>query len=95
MCRFETKVPLGIQLIYLHLYSLNLVISKQADAILNSYIGTDLTQYYMSLWPSPLVCVTKKSGDTLESPPVPDAREAKRDTDRQRPIAPGLPHARP
>ena len=42
MCPFETKVPLGIQLIYLHLYSLNLVISKQADAILNSYIGTGL-----------------------------------------------------
>ena len=43
-------------------YRLNSVLSKQADAILDSYLAAGLIQHSTSPWSSPLVCVPKKSG---------------------------------
>ena len=57
----EIKVPPGTQLIQSHLYRLNPVLSKQADAILDSYLAAGLIQHSTSPWSSPLVCVPKKS----------------------------------
>ena len=42
---FEIKVPPGTQPIQLRPYILNLVLSKQADAILDSYFATGLIQH--------------------------------------------------
>ena len=61
---FENKVPLWEQSIQSYLCRPNLVISKQADAILDSCIAAGLMQYPMSLLPSLLVCVPKEPGDT-------------------------------
>ena len=43
-------------------YRLNPVLSKQADAILDSYLAAGPIQHSTSPWSSPLVCVPKKSG---------------------------------
>ena len=59
---FEIKVPPGTQPIQSRPYRLNPVLSKQTDAILNSYLAAGLIQHSMSPWSSPLVCVPKKSG---------------------------------
>ena len=59
---FEIKVPPGTQPIQSRPYSLNPVLSKQVDAILDSYLAADLIQHSASPWSSPLVCVPKKSG---------------------------------
>ena len=59
---FEIKVPPGTQPIQSRPYRLNPVVSKQVDAILNSYLAAGLIQHSASPWSSPLVCVPKKSG---------------------------------
>ena len=59
---FEIKVPSGTQPIQSRPYRLNPVLSKQADAILDSYLAAGLIQHSTSPWSSPLVCVPKKSG---------------------------------
>ena len=59
---FEIKVPPGTKPIQSRPYRLNPVISKQADAILDSYLAAGLIQHSTSPWSSPLVCVPKKSG---------------------------------
>ena len=59
---FEIKVPPGTQPIQSHPYRLNPVLSKQVDAILDSYLAAGLIQHSTSPWSSPLVCVPKKSG---------------------------------
>ena len=59
---FEIKVPPGTQPIQSRPYRLNPVLSKQADAILDSCLAAGLIQHYTSPWSSPLVCVPKKSG---------------------------------
>ena len=58
---FEIKVPPGTQPIQSRPYRLNPVLSKQADAILNSYLAAGLIQHSTSPWSSPLVGVPKKS----------------------------------
>ena len=59
---FENKVPPGTQPIQSRPYKLNPVLSKQADAILDSYLAAGLIQHSTPPWSSPLVCVPKKSG---------------------------------
>ena len=59
---FEIKVPPGTQPIQSRPYRLNPVLSKQVDAILDSYLAAGLIQHSTSPWSSPLVCVPKKSG---------------------------------
>ena len=59
---FEIKVPPGTQPIQSRPYRLNPVLSKQADAILDSYFEAGLIQHSTSPWSSPLVCVPTKSG---------------------------------
>ena len=59
---FEIKVRPGTQPIQSRPYRLNPVLSKQADAILDSYLATGLIQHSASPWSRPLVCVPKKSG---------------------------------
>ena len=59
---FEIKVPHGTQPIQSRPYRLNPVLSKQVDAFLDSYLAVSLIQHSASAWPSPLVCVPKKSG---------------------------------
>ena len=58
---FEIKVPPGTQPIQSRPYRLNPVLSKQADASLDSSLAADLIQHSTSPWSSPLVCVPKKS----------------------------------
>ena len=60
---FEIKVPPRTQPIQSRPYRLKPVLSKQADAILDSYLAAGLIQHSTSPWSSPLVCVPKKSGD--------------------------------
>lgn len=60
---FEIDDPAGTQLITSHLHSLNSVLSKQADAVLDSYVATDLIQHLLSLRSRPLVCIQMKSSD--------------------------------
>ena len=60
---FEIKVPPGTQPIQSRPYRLNPVLSKQVDAILDSYLAAGLIQHSTSPWSSPLVCVPKQSGD--------------------------------
>ena len=59
---FEIKVPPGTRPIQSRPYRLNSVLSKQADAILDSYLAAGLIQHSTSPWSSPLVCVPKTSG---------------------------------
>ena len=59
---FEIKVPPGTQPIQSRPYRLNPVLSKQVDAILDSYLAAGLIQHSASPWSSPLVCVLKKLG---------------------------------
>ena len=59
---FEIKVPTGTQPIQSRPYRLNPVLSKQVDAILDSYFAAGLIQHSTSPWSSPLECVPKKSG---------------------------------
>ena len=59
---FEIKVPRGTQPIQPRSYILNPVLSKQVDAILDSFLAAGLIQHSTSPWSSPLVCVPKKSG---------------------------------
>ena len=59
---FGIKVPPGTQPIQSRPYRLNPVLSKQADAILDSYLAAGLIQHSASAWSRPLVCVPKKSG---------------------------------
>ena len=59
---FEIKVPHETQSIQSLPYRLSPVLSKQADAILDSYLATGVIQPSTSPWSSPLVCVTKKYG---------------------------------
>ena len=59
---FDIKVPPGTQPIQSHPYRLNPVLSKQVDAILDSYLAAGLIQHSTSPWSSPLVCVPKISG---------------------------------
>ena len=59
---FEVKVSHGTQPIQSRPYRLNPVLSKQVDAILDSYPATRLFQHSTSPWSSPLVCVPKISG---------------------------------
>ena len=54
-------MPPGTQPIQSCPYRLNLVLSKQVDAILDSYLAAGLIQHSASPWSSPLVCVPKKS----------------------------------
>ena len=58
---FEIKVPHGTQPIQSRPYRLNPVLSKQVDAILDSYLAAGLIQHSTSPWSSPLVCVPKTS----------------------------------
>ena len=58
----EIKVSPGTQPIQSRPYRLKPVLSKQVDAILDSYLAAGLIQYSTSPWSSPLVCVPKKSG---------------------------------
>ena len=57
--QFEIKVPHGTQPIQSRPYRLNPVLSKQVDAILDSYLAAGLIQHSISPWSSPLVCVPK------------------------------------
>ena len=59
---FEIKGPPGTHPIQSRPYRLNPVLSKQVDAILDSYLAAGLIQHSTSPWSSPLVCVSKKSG---------------------------------
>ena len=59
---FEIKVPPGTQPIQSRPYRLNPVLSKQVDAILDSYLAAGLIQHSTSPWSRPLACVPKKSG---------------------------------
>ena len=59
---FEIKVPPGTQPIQPRPYRLNPGLSKQVDAILDSYLAAGLIQHSTSPRSSPLVCVPKKSG---------------------------------
>ena len=59
---FGIKVPPGTHPIQSRPYRLNPVLSKQVDAILDSYLAAGLIQHSTSSWSSPLVCVPKKSG---------------------------------
>ena len=59
---FEIKVPPGTQPIQSRPYIINPVLSKQVDAILDSYLAAGLIQHSASPWSSPLGCVPKKSG---------------------------------
>ena len=61
LCPFEIKVPPGTQSIQSRPYRLNPVLSKQADAILDSYLAAGLIEHSASPWSRPLVCVPKKS----------------------------------
>ena len=58
---FEIKVPPGTHQIPSRPYRLNPVLSKQVDAILDSYLATGLIQHSTSPWSSPLVCVPNLS----------------------------------
>ena len=58
----EIKVPPGTHPIQSRPYRLNPVLSKQVDAILDSYLAAGLIQHSTSPWSSPLVCVPKESG---------------------------------
>ena len=58
----EIKVPPGTQPIQSRPYRLNPVLSKQADAISDSYLAAGLIQHSTSTWSRPLVCSPKKSG---------------------------------
>ena len=58
---FEIKVPPGTHPIQPRPYRLNPVLSKQVDAILDSYLAAGFIQHFTSPWSSPLVCVPKKS----------------------------------
>ena len=55
-------MPPGTQPIQSRPYRLNPDLSKQVDAILDSYLAAGLIQHSVSPWSSPLVCVPKKSG---------------------------------
>ena len=55
-------MPPGTQPIQSRPYRLSPVLSKQVDAILDSYLAAGLIQHSASPWSSPLVCVPKKSG---------------------------------
>ena len=59
---FEIKVPHGTQPIQSRPYRLNPVLSKQVDAILDSYLAAGVIQHSVSPWSSRLVCVPKNSG---------------------------------
>ena len=59
---FEIKVPPGTHPIQSLACRLNPVLSKQVDAILDSYLAAGLIQHSTSPWSSPLVCVPKQSG---------------------------------
>ena len=59
---FGIKVPPGTHPIQSRPYRLNPVLSKQVDAILDSYLAAGLTKYSTSPWSSLRVCVPKKSG---------------------------------
>ena len=59
---FEIKVLPGTHPMQSRPYRLNPVLSKQVDAILDSYLAAALIQHSASPWSSPLVCVPKKSG---------------------------------
>ena len=59
---FGIKVPHGTQPIQSRPYRLNPVLSKQVDAILDSYLAAGLIQHSTSPWSSPLVGVPKTSG---------------------------------
>ena len=59
---FEIKVPPGTHPVQSRPYKLNPVLSKQVDAILDSYLTAGLIQHSTSPWSSPLVCVPKQSG---------------------------------
>ena len=59
---FEIKIPPGTQPNQSFPYRLKPVVSKQADAILGSYLAAGLIQHSTSPWSSPLVCVPKKPG---------------------------------
>ena len=56
---FEIKVPHGTQPIQSRSYILNPVLSKQVDAILDSFLAAGLIQHSTSPWSSPLVHVQK------------------------------------
>ena len=59
---FGFEVPHETQPIQSRPYRPNPVLSKQADAILDSYLAAGVIQHSTSPWSSPLVCVPKKSG---------------------------------
>ena len=59
---FEIKIPPGTHPIQSRPYRLNKVLSKQVDAILDSYLAAGLIQHSTSPWSSPLACVLKPSG---------------------------------
>ena len=61
---FEIKVPPGTHPIQSRPYRLNPVLSKQVDAILDSYLAAGLIQHSTSPWSSPLVYVPKTSCGT-------------------------------
>ena len=59
---FTIKVPPGAKPIKSSPYRLNPVLSRQVDAILDSYLAAGLIHHSASPWSSPLVRVPKKSG---------------------------------
>ena len=58
----RNQVPPGTRPTQSRPYRLNPVFSKQADAVLASYLAAGLIQHSALPWSSPLVCVPKKSG---------------------------------
>ena len=59
---FEIKVLHGTQPIQSRSYRLKPVLSKQEDAVLDTYLATGLIQHSTSPWSSTLLCVPKKFG---------------------------------
>ena len=59
---FKSKVPPWTQPIQSCPCRLNRAISKQADAVLHSYVAADLITQSTFPWLSPLVCLSRESG---------------------------------
>ena len=76
---FEIKVPPETQPIQLRPYRLNPVLSKQADAILDSYLAAGLIQHSTSPWSSPS-CVFQRNSAASVSQQLPKAEYDHRDT---------------
>lgn len=60
---FEIHVPPGQRPISSPAYSMNPIVLKKVDVILDKYIASGLIQLSTSPWRSPLVVIPKKNGD--------------------------------